>query len=514
VTFIRQADTLVADDGSRSPGLGRDVVRVLTLAREHVEARDFADEILRDRPASGDHPALVQLLLAPRLWATGELAELGRRARDPRAAEAAPPLRARLAAYAALAGTSSTLPGNPTLLAGNPIQLPGNPTPLAGNPSLLAGDDPADPAALAGTADAVALAVADIRRAESALAGGRYAEAAWRFRRAREAVGAASHEAGAPDPAQLEIREIAATARFDLGAAFAALASARHADSWHAIEYAWVRADLELGAGRLGPARQSAEQALNLMNDLGDHAFEARVRSVLAAVAVGRGSLGEARKQLAITQPGPGIFWWDEMLAQSAVEAHRRGDPERVAEVSQALDRIAESNPGAAGPGGAAALAHGLLTGDLERAVELLATSGRGLLLALAEEEAGRAGLTVPSDRAEAITVLERALARYEDLGSGAGAARVLQTMHRAGLRRRRRPAAESRPDSGWAALTAMERRVAVLVAEGHSNRSAAAELVLSPNTVATHLRAAYAKLGVHSRVRFAAVVNEESGPR
>jgi DNA-binding CsgD family transcriptional regulator len=45
---------------------------------------------------------------------------------------------------------------------------------------------------------------------------------------------------------------------------------------------------------------------------------------------------------------------------------------------------------------------------------------------------------------------------------------------------------------------------VAVLIAEGHTNRSAAAELALSVNTIGTHLRLVFTKLGVQSRVQLA----------
>jgi len=54
-----------------------------------------------------------------------------------------------------------------------------------------------------------------------------------------------------------------------------------------------------------------------------------------------------------------------------------------------------------------------------------------------------------------------------------------------------------------------MERRVVLLVAEGHTNRSAAEELVLSASTVGTHLRAAFGKLGVNSRVQLTRLVLE-----
>jgi DNA-binding CsgD family transcriptional regulator len=52
--------------------------------------------------------------------------------------------------------------------------------------------------------------------------------------------------------------------------------------------------------------------------------------------------------------------------------------------------------------------------------------------------------------------------------------------------------------------LTAAERRVAVLVAEGRTNREVAAELFLGERTVASHLTHIYAKLGVRSRTELA----------
>ncbi len=45
------------------------------------------------------------------------------------------------------------------------------------------------------------------------------------------------------------------------------------------------------------------------------------------------------------------------------------------------------------------------------------------------------------------------------------------------------------------------------MVLDGHANRSAAAELVLSPNTVATHLRSIFGKLQVTSRVQLTRAV-------
>ena len=52
--------------------------------------------------------------------------------------------------------------------------------------------------------------------------------------------------------------------------------------------------------------------------------------------------------------------------------------------------------------------------------------------------------------------------------------------------------------------LTPAERRVAVLVAEGRTNREVAAALFVTERTVASHLSHVYAKLGVRSRTELA----------
>ena len=49
-------------------------------------------------------------------------------------------------------------------------------------------------------------------------------------------------------------------------------------------------------------------------------------------------------------------------------------------------------------------------------------------------------------------------------------------------------------------ALTAREREILDLVAEGRTNKGIAAQLWISPGTVRRHLENTYAKLGVHTR--------------
>lgn len=54
---------------------------------------------------------------------------------------------------------------------------------------------------------------------------------------------------------------------------------------------------------------------------------------------------------------------------------------------------------------------------------------------------------------------------------------------------------------AGWARLTRAELGVAAVIAEGATNREAAARLYLSPHTIDFHLRQIFRKLGVTSRV-------------
>jgi serine/threonine-protein kinase PknK len=66
-------------------------------------------------------------------------------------------------------------------------------------------------------------------------------------------------------------------------------------------------------------------------------------------------------------------------------------------------------------------------------------------------------------------------------------------------------PSAERHPVT----LTKREQEVAVLVAQGLTNRQIASELGISEHTVATHVRKILKKLGFHSRAQIASWVTE-----
>lgn len=84
--------------------------------------------------------------------------------------------------------------------------------------------------------------------------------------------------------------------------------------------------------------------------------------------------------------------------------------------------------------------------------------------------------------------------------------------LRQSGVRRRRpTPAIDAH---GWLALTPSELHVVRLIAEGATNRAAASHLFLSPHTINSHLRHAFTKLGITTRVELTRIVlaNERPG--
>ncbi|MEV6949457.1 AAA family ATPase [Streptomyces sp. NPDC051172] len=94
---------------------------------------------------------------------------------------------------------------------------------------------------------------------------------------------------------------------------------------------------------------------------------------------------------------------------------------------------------------------------------------------------------------------LGEALAVSAELGASWDARRAAERLRPLGLHVGGR-GTNARPTSGWKALTATERRVADLVAQGMSNPDIAARLLLSRRTVETHVSHILSKLQVRSR--------------
>ena len=100
--------------------------------------------------------------------------------------------------------------------------------------------------------------------------------------------------------------------------------------------------------------------------------------------------------------------------------------------------------------------------------------------------------------RTDARPHLEEALVVFERLGAEPWAARATRELAATGAVASHRVASTADP------LTPQELQVALVVAEGATNREAGAKLFLSPKTVEAHLGRIYRKLGVRSRTELA----------
>jgi DNA-binding CsgD family transcriptional regulator len=190
-------------------------------------------------------------------------------------------------------------------------------------------------------------------------------------------------------------------------------------------------------------------------------------------------------------------------------------DGELVDATVTAAQARAARNPAIRSVQGAAAHARGLAENDiarLARAGVLLDTGQRPLALASALEDLGRAQLCAGT-LTSGVASLDRALVLYAGAGADWDAGRVRARLRRSGVRRRL--ITTERPRDGWGSLTESEVAVIRLVADGLTNREAAERLFVSPHTVNSHLRHAFTKLRLKSRVELARVVSEhDSQPR
>jgi DNA-binding CsgD family transcriptional regulator len=181
--------------------------------------------------------------------------------------------------------------------------------------------------------------------------------------------------------------------------------------------------------------------------------------------------------------------------------------------VVQFAELAAARNPGVASFEGSALSVRGRSEGDLEmlaQGARVLGRSPRPILRAYGAEGYGRA-LLAAGRREAGLAQLDSAWDDYHRIDARVYRAGVEKVMREAGVRRAKWSATGRRPESGWESLTVAERRVALLIADGHTNRSAAGRLGVSVNTVGSHLRAAFAKLGVQSRVQLANAIREFS---
>jgi DNA-binding CsgD family transcriptional regulator len=225
---------------------------------------------------------------------------------------------------------------------------------------------------------------------------------------------------------------------------------------------------------------------------------------VLALAAWQRDDVHDAMRWLGdITLFGTPVFpqVLDRVIFSARV-ASAAGDAGLRARVLQATDLLERERPAIPLFTGVAGYARGILERDAQAllaAADVLHASSRPLLYAAAAEDAG-AELAHINRGDEARDQLNAAFDTYQEHEALADARRVGRELRRLGVQRR--IVGHPRVKTGWDSLTDAELTVVNLIAQGVTNRSVATQLHLSPNTVKTHIRNAFAKLGINSRAQ------------
>jgi DNA-binding CsgD family transcriptional regulator len=231
---------------------------------------------------------------------------------------------------------------------------------------------------------------------------------------------------------------------------------------------------------------------------------------VLALVAWQRADVHDAMRWLGgITMLGTpmGTNVLDRVILGARV-APAAGDAGLRARVLQATEVLERERPPVPVFSGVAGYARGILERDaaaLVAAANVLHSSERPLLYAAAAEDAGAE--LARADRAdEAVDQLNAAFDTYMRHEALADARRVGRELRRLGVERR--IVSQPRAKVGWDSLTDSELKVVNLIAQGATNRDVATQLHLSPHTVKTHVRNAFAKLGITSRAQLAQLMH------
>jgi DNA-binding CsgD family transcriptional regulator len=199
--------------------------------------------------------------------------------------------------------------------------------------------------------------------------------------------------------------------------------------------------------------------------------------------------------------------YYHRCLAPDLVRlALRLGYRDVAAEVADLVAAGAELAPEVPTVRSVALRTRALVDGDVESMIEALALARRvpHLVEHTGAGEDAASLLAQDGRRDDAAAMLTEALERYERAGAQAWAGRTRAALRKLGVR----PGQRGARTRGWESLTATERSVSVLVAEGLTNGAVARRLYISPHTVNTHLRHVFAKLGVTNRVALAREVH------
>ena len=316
-----------------------------------------------------------------------------------------------------------------------------------------------------------------------------------------------------------------------------------------------VRARIHLAAGDTATAAAEAQAALSTAEALGAHGYAATARSVLAVIELRRGDLATAAQHLACrpaasrpfadlyarpetavaqaqlteardgpravldhlrqlcadVEARPGLLLGDPALAAWLARTALAADAsELAARAARAARALADAHPGFPALAAAAAHSRGLVRNDPAGLAQAATQHPDPWVRASAAEDLGalhgRRG-----DRERAIHHLKEALGGYREVGADRDQARIRRRLRQLGIRRRHWATPAARPVSGWDSLTDTEQAVAGLVAQGLNNNQVAARMYISTHTVAHHLRQAFRKLSIASRVELTRIVIQQN---
>jgi DNA-binding CsgD family transcriptional regulator len=269
-------------------------------------------------------------------------------------------------------------------------------------------------------------------------------------------------------------------------------------------------ARLAAAAGDEPRCRDHAARALALIDEHHNELGRLYVHSAVGLLELGLGRVAEAIQTLEGAQElarqhglaEPNIVHWQADLIEAYVRAGEHAAAKKTLAI---LDRQAQ-NTGGRWALGTAARCHALLADGpdeddfFDAAVEHLQAVTATFEIARTHlchgERLRRAGRRTGARRA-----LRAAIEEFDRLGAHPWTARAHAELRASG-EHLRRPLQESDRDE----LTAHEVQVAVIVANGATNREAAAALFLSPKTIEFHLAHIYRKLGLRTRTELAGV--------
>lgn len=273
-------------------------------------------------------------------------------------------------------------------------------------------------------------------------------------------------------------------------------------------------ARIEAATGRDEDAIAHVASATSLAESLGAPSLMVYAYSALGLLELGAGRIDEALADLERVRSlvdtmelrEPAVVQWRDDYIEALILAGRAEDARRALAV---LEAEAEQT-GGLWAGAVCARCRGMLAEDFEpEFATALATMPAG---AMPFEEA-RTNLRLGERRrraAQAVAArppLQQALDTFEWLGAVHWAARAEHELAATGAGRSRTSPAAS------VQLTTQELRIALLIAEGATNREAAAALFISPKTVGYHLARIYEKLGINRRAQLAAFVTRSASP-